>query len=297
MMNNLNAYQGSPETNTESILNKLGSAIDLPTLPVIASEVNRKLLDGEASVDILSQTLEKDHNIVPKVLRLYNSPFFCCHPEEVGISRAIVSFGFYTIRNLVISLSVIEAFSEKEALNNSDIANYWRHSIGVAMASKHLAQMVHYQFPEEAFTGGLLHDIGKIVLIRNLPILFKKIKDSARENTLSFHEAEKSQFPITHAEIGGYMASKWNLSKDLMEIILFHHSTGLNVIKPKLLIIVHTADAIVNGLLNNTDGTIDLSTINPKAVELMGPHLDTVHEWFPKVSTEIEAACKFFLEE
>ncbi len=297
MIDNLYNDQGTPETDTESILNKLGSVMNLPTLPDIASEVNRKLQDGEASVDILSQTLEKDHNIVPKVLRLYNSPFFSCHPEEVDISRAIVSFGFYTIRNLIISLSVIEAFSEKEALDNIDIADYWRHSIGVAMTSKHLAQMVHYQFPEEAFTGGLLHDIGKIVLVRNLPYLFQKIKESARENTLSFHEAEKSQLPITHAEIGGYMASKWNLSKDLAEIILFHHSTEINVIKPKLLIIVHMADAIVNGLLNNTDETIDVSKINPKALELMGPHLDIVHEWFPKVSTEIEAACNFFLEE
>ncbi len=297
MINNLNHYPGAPETDTESILNKLGSVIDLPTLPVIASEVNRKLQDGETSVDKLCQALNMDQNIIPKVLRLYNSPFFCCHPEEIDISRAIVSFGFYTIRNLVISLSVIEAFSEKELLNNFDIDKYWRHSIGVAMTSKHLAQMVHYQFPEEAFTGGLLHDIGKIVLIRNLPFLFQKIKESAMENTLSFHEAEKSQTPITHAEIGGYMASKWELSKDLVEIILFHHSTGLNVIKPKLLIIVHMADAIVNGLMNNTDGIIDISTIDPKAVELMGPHLNTAHEWFPKVSTEIEAACKFFLEE
>lgn len=297
MINNMNAYQGSSDTDTESILNKLGSVIDLPTLPVIASEVNRKLLDGEASVDILSRTLEKDHSIVPKVLRLYNSPFFCSHPEEVDISRAILSFGFYTIRNLVISLSVIEVFSKKETLNNFDMADYWRHSIGVAMTSKHLAQMVHYQFPEEAFTGGLLHDIGKIVLVQNLPYLFRKIKESASENALSFHETEKSQLPITHTEIGGYMASQWHLSKDLVEIILFHHETSLNVIKPKLLIIIHMADAIVNGLMNNSNGTIDVSTINPNAVELMGPHLDTAHEWFPKVSTEIEAACKFFLEE
>ncbi len=296
-MNNLKAYQGSPVIDTESILNKLGSIIDLPTLPVIASEVNRKLQDGEASVERLSRTLEKDHHIVPKVLRLYNSPFFCCQPEPVDISRAIVSFGFYTIRNLVISLSVIEAFSEKESPVNFDIAEYWRHSIGVAMTSKRLAQMVSYQFPEEAFTGGLLHDIGKIVLVRNLPYLFQKIKESARDNALPFHEAEKSQLPITHADIGGYMASRWELSKDMVEIILFHHSPALNVIKPQLLLIVHMADAIVNGLLNKANGTIDVSMISPMAVELIGPHLDTAHEWFPKVSTEIEAACKFFLEE
>ena len=279
--------------DSKKIWKRLDYIDDLPTLPAIAMEVNVMLQDYDTSVKQLTRTIEKDQTLVPKILKLVNSAFFGFRSRIGTISHAVVILGFNTVRNAVVSVSIIEAFS-KDALKDFDITRFWTHSIAVAVVSRYLAEKTRQGSPEASFTAGLMHDIGKIVLAQFFQDLFKVVWESARENNLSFYEAEKKEIPITHAQVGGYLAKKWQLPHGIIDTIRYHHTPNRSVHDFDLLIVVHVADIIVNSLMGDAKGKPDYSAIHPDAATALRPYIMTASEWFPDVEAEIESACAFF---
>ena len=270
---------------------------DLPTLPAIAMEVNNMLLDYNTSINQLSKTIERDQAIVSKILKLVNSAFFGLRGKIGNISHAIVVLGFNTIRNAVVSISIIDAFSVKKDLDGFDITDFWKHSVAVGVTSKSLAEKIGIHPADNCFVGGLLHDMGKVVLLRYFNDLFRKVWLAVKENNQTFYEAEKSQIQIDHALLGGYLARKWQLPRALIDAIRYHHNVRPNVNDQHLLMIIHAADIIVNTYAKDSHNDLKLSGIHPDALNFMGSELDTLPDWYPDVLLEIESACEFFLEE
>ena len=278
------------------ILTRLDRIGDLPTLSPVAARVNRMLQDPDTSIRKLSETIEKDQPITARMLKLVNSAFFGM-PSRVGnIPHALVLLGFNTVRNAVLSISIINAFSPKKILDGFDMKEFWRHSIAVAVTSKHLAEKTRLHPPDDSFTGGLLHYIGKFVLSQYFPDLFGKVWTSSKENHLSFIEAEKREMPLTHAQIGAHLASKWRLPAGLTDSIRYHHAVKKSVEQPGLMMIINAADGIVNEFIHGSNGS-RLAAIHPDARVAMGQALEKVSDWFPGVLEEIESACIFFLKE
>lgn len=283
--------------DSTTMLKKLDRIEDLPTLPTIAMEVNSMVRDSNTSIKDLAGLLEKDQAIVPRILKLVNSAFFGFRSKISNIPRAIVVLGFNAIRNVVISVSVLDAFPGKKASEGFDITKFWTHSVTVAITSKHLAEMTRLRPPEDAFTGGLMHDIGKVVLFQYFQDFFKKVCVSMRENKLSFFDAEKKEGAITHARIGGYLAKKWQFPAGLVDTIKYHHVVNKNATDLDLLMIVHVANIIVNSFVKDSRSDLDYSAIYPDAVSVMKDQLDTSPNWFPEIYEEIKDACRFFLDD
>ncbi|MBU0769781.1 MAG: HDOD domain-containing protein [Proteobacteria bacterium] len=278
------------------ILKKLDRIEDLPTLPAVAMEVNKMLLDYDTTIDKLSDIIEKDQAMVSKILKLVNSAFFGLRGKISNISHAIVVLGFNTIRNAVVSISIIDAFSVKEGLDGFDITDFWKHSLAVAVTSKYLAEKTGIHPADDCFVAGLLHDMGKIVLLQHFKDLFQKVWQAVKENNLSFYEAEKREIPVDHARIGGHLARKWQLPTALVDAIQYHHAVRPNADDQHLLIIIHAADIIVNAYTEDSKDNLELSGIHPDVLTIMGSQFDTLSDWYPDVLLEIESACKFFLE-
>ncbi len=283
--------------DSQTILKKLNSIEDLPTLPAIALEVNKMLEDYDTSINKLSGKLEKDLAMVSKILKLVNSSFFGLRSKVGSISHAVVVLGFNTIRNAVVSISIVDAFCIKEDLDDFDITDFWKHALAVAVTSKYLAEKSRACAVDDCFIGGLLHDMGKIVLVQHFEDLFRKVWLAVKEDNLSFYEAEKNENPVDHARIGGHLAKKWQLPIGLVDAIRCHHAVNPRVNDLNLAMIVHVANIIVNAYTVDPEANLKLSGIRSDAVKVMGSGLDTISDWYPKVLTEIESACKFFLEE
>lgn len=279
------------------ILKRLDRIEDLPTLPAIAMAVNKMLLDYDTSINKLSDTIEKDQAMVSKILKLVNSAFFGMRGKISNISHAIVVLGFNTIRNAVVSLSIIEAFSVKEGFDEFDTTKFWKHSLAVAVTSKHLAEKTRIRSADDCFVAGLLHDMGKIVLLQHFKDLFQKVWLAVKESNQSFYEAEKSQIPIDHARIGGYLARKWQLPSALVDAIRYHHAVRPEAHDQHLLMAIHTADIIVNTYAEDSQNDFKLSDIHPDVLRSMKSQLDTLADWYPKILLEIEWAYNFFLGE
>ncbi len=269
---------------------------DLPTLPTIAMEVNHLLQDYNTSIKKLSDVMENDQAIAAKILKLVNSAFFGLRSKVGNIPHAITLLGFNTVRNAVLSVSVIKAFSNISDMEGFKITDFWTHSVSVAVASKHIANTTRLHSPDDCFIGGLLHDIGKLILINNFESLFIEIWRIKKEESISFFEAEKKIGLMNHAQIGGYLASKWKLPMALSDTIARHHSLSNMANDVDLLKIICTADIIINNLdLVEADSYEDL-ILPDDIVTKIRSDCQSSDGWFKRLLVDIDEACRFFTE-
>ena len=283
--------------DAKTFLNKLDSIPDIPTLPTIIIKMNEMIQDQDISIKQLSATIEKEQALVTKILRLVNSTFYGSRSKTNNIPHAVIMLGFNTIRNAVISVSTTEAFSGEKRLEGFEISGFWKHSIAVAVTSGYLSQQSRLDVPDNCFVAGLLHDIGKVILSQHFSELFRQVWRSIAEDGLSFYEAEEKLLPVNHAQVGGYLAKKWLLPPSLTDSITYHHAIRKSVPNLDQLLIVHTADSIVNTYKPDTDTFPGFSSLNPEAKEALSRHPKSVPDWFPKIAPEIDSACEFFLNE
>jgi len=281
----------------EAFLKKIDRIPDLPTLPIVAVKVNEMIQDENVSIKQLSETITKDQAMVSKLLKLVNSAFYGFRSQINTVPHAITILGFSTVRNAVVSVSVIEALSGQDVFEGFDITNFWRHSVGVAVTGRHLAEKTRLTTPDEAFVAGILHDVGKVLLAQYFKDLFGQVWARVRDEGLSFNEAENKLLPVNHGQIGGHLARKWQLPASLVEVISYHHAVNSSLVNLNLLMVVHTSNYIVNNYKSDSPDGLDPSGFYPKAAEMMAPQLEGLTDWFPAVATEIEAACGFFVEE
>lgn len=283
--------------DAQTFLKKIDSIPDIPTLPNIVIEVNKMLQDHDTSIKNLSKVIEKDQGMVTKILRLVNSTFYGFRSRITNIPHAVIILGFNTIRNAVVSVSIIKTFSGEKTFGGFEITDFWGHSIAVAVTSRYLAEQARLDSPDDCFVSGLLHDIGKVVLSQYFTELFDGVWKSIKEDGLSFYEAEQKLLPANHAQIGGHLAKKWQFPVSLIDTITHHHAIRKSVANLNQLIIVHAADNIVNSYKVDSGITPVFSAIDPEAKKAMAGQLETVSDWFPNIATEIESACEFFLTE
>lgn len=283
--------------DSKTIMKRLERMEDLPTLPPILIKVNRLLEDINTSTKVLSDTIGKDQSMVVKILRLVNSSFYGFRSRVSDISNAVVLLGFNTIRNAVISVSIIKPFPGKNKLEGFDITEFWEHSIAVAVTSKRLAEKCRIESPDNCFVAGLLHDIGKLVLSQHFQDLFTRIWITTQKENLTFYEAEKRETSLNHTMIGSFLAKKWQFPDHLVDAVKCHHTVRKNVSNYELLLIVYGADIIVNHCARTPEKPIDISAVHPDAVEMLGFYMENTSEWYIKLKDEIESACHFFLKQ
>jgi len=207
----------------EQVANILRDIRDLPTLPTVASKVMEMTRDPQCSQIDLAAVVEQDPAIAARLLKLVNSPFYGIAGTVSSVQQALVFVGMSNIRNLVLSASAMEIFHEGGEIGPFSRKELWIHSLGCAIAARRLAQASRSLDPETAFTAGLIHDVGKVVLDRFFREDLERIIDLLDRHTASMAEVERSIMGLDHGEIGGYVAQRWRLPDVLQEAISYHH--------------------------------------------------------------------------
>jgi HD-like signal output (HDOD) protein len=200
----------------------IGKVGELPTLPEIYSRIAELTSDPDTGAKDLERVIENDQALASKLLKLVNSAFFGFPSEIRTISRAVMIVGFKALSQLAMSASVLNLFpkGDQEVL---DFKGFWRHSIGVAVMSRHIAIEEQSCAPEEIFLSGLLHDIGILVLSGYLPDEFSEAVGLAKNHGLHLHEAERKVLGFDHTDTGNALAVEWRLPMDLAEAVANHH--------------------------------------------------------------------------
>lgn len=210
---------------TDENFKKLVSGIRaLPVLPNIYTELMQELKSADPSLERAGQIVAKDMGLSAKILTLVNSAFFGLGRPITHPSDAAMFLGTETLRALVLSLQVFSQFSQVR-LKEFSVENLWKHSWTTGVLAKRLCEFEETDRAtmDEAFIAGLMHDLGKLVLAANMPSQLEEIIRQGKLKKITFWEQEYQTSGASHAEIGGYLLSKWGLSAGVVEAVAFHH--------------------------------------------------------------------------
>ena len=280
----------------QQILKKLNTIKDIPTLPTIVFELNQHLENPETSIATISETIERDQAMALKILKLVNSAFYGFKSRVSDVRHAVVLLGFNAIRNVVVSVSVINALPKNILFQDFEMDAFWKHSLAVAVTSKNIAQKAGGDSPDNCFVGGLLHDVGKVIMAQYFQDLFVKVWTCMQKECLSFFEAEQQELPIDHARIGAHLAGRWALPEGLIDAIRWHQDYQPEIPNAKFVMIIYLANTLVNSYDENPDCEIDMAALHPKAAKFLAEQLEDIGDWFYGLTDEIEAACSLFLD-
>lgn len=209
------------KTNSEysELLAKLQ---DIPTLPIVAMKVNELINDPNSSGADIAEVMKKDQVLTAKVLRLVNSSYYAIPGGVSDVQRALAFLGFNTVAQLVLSLSVFSVFNQAET-PEFPMLEFWKHALATAVCSESLAKRLKLAKPEEAFTCGLLHDVGKLVLHQIDPARLASIVIETKKNGRSFLDVEREWDLPGHSFMGEVIATKWGLPQVIRLAIRYHH--------------------------------------------------------------------------
>jgi putative nucleotidyltransferase with HDIG domain len=220
-------------------------AVDkLPSAPEVAQKmlvaVNRENINTRELTGLIS----RDQALTARLLRLANSAFFAVRTKVTSIQQAVTLLGFGRVRDLALGLSVWGALDAKSAAGRQWRTRLWTHSAAVAAAAKMLAERVGGDGPA-AFTAGLLHDIGKLVLGIRLGDSYWSMLDEAAERGESSAAVERESFQCHHGTVAGWLLQMWQLPPALVEAVAYHHEPLVPDYGLDLPLLVAIADRLV----------------------------------------------------
>ncbi len=257
----------------------LSSIRNLPSVPFIMVEVSKMLDNPKTGASELGKLISKDQAMVAKILSVANSPLYGLPRRVSTIEFAIVILGFDHIKNIVIALSMMEAFKAREDRNWNRRA-FWLHSLVTASAAKRIADDLGFRRTGEAFTCGLLHDLGISVIQRYFFDEFKEICNLVNDQQMRYLNAEQKTLGISHQEIGQFLVEKWNLPSSLGEAILYHHSPSEAEKEREMAAIVHIADYMTQRFMLGNLNWDDNYILDEKVIDILNLGDDNYLESF-----------------
>lgn len=236
----------------------------VPPLPEVAQELSRLAGDPKATAQDMASVAETDSGLAAQILRVVNSSFFGFSRQINTIPQAIVVLGTHGVRNIALGLAVTAL---RPNLSNDStpfkVDDFWRHSLSVAIGARQLAKHLAICDPEEAFLAGLLHDIGKLLLIEAYPDQYTSLITTAHSHQLALHTLENSKLALNHAEVGFALCERWKIPQSVAHTVQNHHMRNCDLSisseQDQLLFLVNTANNLAKvrgiGFSGNTCAT------------------------------------------
>ena len=220
----------------------------IPSPPGLYYEIQAELRSEDTSLKKIAEIVSKDAGMTAKILQLANSAFMGARYNISNTTQAVTLIGTEMVRALVLSVHVFSQFKNPAT---SDCATLWEHSIAVACLAQRIAvgEGCTKALVDESFTAGILHEIGKLVLLSEMSKLYAELLADIGKNTGTLAEAERQRFGCTHADLGAYLMSIWGLPHSLVQAVAYHDRPADSVEKRLCsLTTVHGADAIASSI-------------------------------------------------
>ncbi|MCX8053348.1 MAG: response regulator [Armatimonadetes bacterium] len=224
----------------------ISQTVRLPSLPSAYLELLAELRSPESGVRKIAEIVSRDVGMTAKVLHLVNSAFFGMHQQVTDVERAVAILGMSTISGLVLSCKIFSQIS-LQTMQVFSIEALVKHSVEVGAMTRAIAATGGIKQPEldDCFSGGVLHDVGKLVLASNMPAQYLDAQAKAQTNQIPLWMVEREMFGATHAEVGAYLLGLWGLPDSVVEAVAYHHTPDRCIHKEFcLLTAVHVADIL-----------------------------------------------------
>lgn len=208
----------------EALINLISGIETLPSLPSLYTEVVNEANSPNGSLNKVGEIISKDVGMSAKILQLVNSSFFGLPSHVNSPIRAVCLLGLETIKSLIISVKIFSQFN-RSGLSGFPISRLWNHSIATGIIARGMATQkdAGQNRIDEAFMAGLLHDVGKLILLDRLPQQYLEITAMEKSLRCPLWEAEQKVLGTTHAQVGAYLMGIWGLSESIVEALAYHH--------------------------------------------------------------------------
>jgi len=207
------------------IENLLAETIDIseiPSLPEAARIAIYKTLTLEKSAGEISSIIKEDPSLTLKILKVANSPLYRGNNPVTSIKDAIVLLGYKAVKAIILSVSIKDLFQGKES-DWFNYRNFWLHSLSTAFVSEEISRTLKFPGEENAYAVGLLHDIGKIILLLSAEEKYREVIETVRVEKLPFSNAETKVFGFDHTDVSEFLFGYWELPQKLTHPIHEHH--------------------------------------------------------------------------
>jgi putative nucleotidyltransferase with HDIG domain len=193
----------------------------LPAFPPIATRLLQVMSKEDVGVKELTRLIASDVAFSAEVLRLANSALFGLEFQIDSLTHAVMILGLARVKSLAMTVAIMKGYL-KGILKNEVLRRCWCHSLACAYLAEELASACGLD-KEQAYTAGLLHDIGRLSLLVAYPMEYTNLLHVAEENTFDVIECERQLFDIDHSEAGRWLADHWHLPKEFGEVAAGHH--------------------------------------------------------------------------
>lgn len=260
--------------------------IALPTLPTVVSRLMQLVDSPRSSAQTLAKLIENDQVLTARILKLANSAYYGMARQVSSVSQAVVVVGFDAVKDMGLSVSVLDAFRDPGNNPYFNINRFWEHTMGVAFVAKLLAKRYAPALASEAFSAGLLHDLGKVVLNQYCHEDFVEIMDRVHVDGEDLLYAETMVLDTTHDRIGGWLANRWNMPLAIVDAIEFHHHPYLSKDYQTLATLVKLADVVCRRAKVGDSGNASLPILSQEE-----------HDYLAKIGVASDEDALLILEE
>lgn len=261
----------------------------LPSLPAAVIELMTAIEQDDIDTDHIAAKIAQDHGLSTRILRVANSPFYGQSSRVATITDAVVVLGLRAVRTMATAAAVTSAL-HPDLATGFDPRVFWRHSVGTALLARALAEQRRGN-ADEAFTAGLLHDIGRVALAQCYPRHAAEVVRVQQELDCQTADAEHAVIGIDHALIGEMLALRWHFPKPLANAIGGHHVPPEND-PGGLAGLLHVADALAHALDFGGDPRAMMPRLSPACWASIALSWHESRVVFEKASAQFETACE-----
>lgn len=226
---------------------------ELGSPPVIYNRLIEVINHPRGGAGDVANVIREDTALTARLLRLVNSAFFAFPKKIDTVSQAVSVVGTSQVRDLSLATSVTDLFQgiPPELI---DVEAFWKHSLGVGVAARVLAGLRSEANVERFFVSGILHDVGRLVLLMRAPEHARDVLTRARERGVLLHEAEREMLGFDHARLAGILMDKWKMPDALREAVRLHHEPRRAERYPVEAAVVHVADIVATAMQLGSSG-------------------------------------------
>ncbi len=259
---------GSPPPETIPQIKTLLKTIDqLPTLPGVAIQVLELTMQDEIDIDKLARLIETDPALTAKILKLVNRASHKLTRHITTVQQAISMLGLTTLRCSLLGVITQEYITGENHHTRQLQKDIWTHSLVCAIGAQLIAEKTYPELRHEAFVAGIMHDIGKILIMLTLPDQFQAIQNEHSRDHSDLITLELNALNCSHTQVGKWLAQKWSLPQGLTEVIFYHHQPAHSIpllqTRSELLHIVMLADLVAHDFfLDRSHGPTEVDELN-----------------------------------
>jgi HD-like signal output (HDOD) protein len=265
----------------------------MASTPDVFNRILQALNDPYSSASYMADVLGKDIALSTRILRAVNSAYYGCPKKVDTLTRAITIIGISNILNLAVGIVVISMFTDFQD-DEMNMANFWRHSIGCGIIARMLAIRSGKQNEERYFVAGLIHDIGRLVMLQNFSPAARKAILQSRSALEPLQHTERKLWGFTHADVADRLFDKWDFPEFFKVCIANHHAPGA-VAYDDDACLLHAADFWCHALNLGISGASLAPPLDAEAWERLKVSKGTMGSLLVQIDSQVDDAMRAFL--